>query len=411
MTAHSRHPHHAPGGSRDPGHDVIVVGGRVAGASTAMLLARAGLGVVLLDRGDYGTDSLSTHALMRAGVVQLSRWGVLPAVRAEGTPSVSKVVFHYAGDASVPVLLKPYAGVSALYAPRRHVLDRILVDAAADAGVDVRHGVGVTGLVRDDAGRVVGVRAEERGRSFNLRARWTVGADGIRSTVAREVGAPVLRQAAVRATVLYRYHGDLPTEGYEWSYGPGAGAGMIPTNDGETGVFVSTTPDRMRALRRGGVDDAFWRLLATAAPGQVARARRSTPASRMFGWSGVPGFVRRAHGPGWALVGDAGYFKDPVTAHGMTDALRDAELLAVALVEAVTGARDEAAALASYQRTRDAVSGRHFRATEEVARFSWDMDRIPALLREVSDAMSDEVELLASLPAATVAAASPDPRA
>ena len=128
-------------------YDVVVVGARVAGASTAMLLARAGLKVALLDRGDYGSDTLSTHALMRAGVLQLSRWGVLDEVVAAGTPPVDKTLFHYGDGDMVQVSIRSSRGVDALYAPRRFVIDRILVDAAAAAGVDVHHGVTVTELL------------------------------------------------------------------------------------------------------------------------------------------------------------------------------------------------------------------------------------------------------------------------
>jgi len=118
----------------------------------------------------------------------------------------------------------------------------------------------------------------------------------------------------------------------------------------------------------------------------------------MHGWAGVPGFVRRSWGPGWALVGDAGYFKDPITAHGMTDALRDAELLADAVVEAASGHRPEDATLADYQRQRDTLSRRMLEVTDQIAAYDWDMVRIRQLLREVSSAMADEVEALERLP-------------
>ncbi|HEU4514852.1 MAG TPA: NAD(P)/FAD-dependent oxidoreductase [Nocardioidaceae bacterium] len=380
-------------------YDVVVVGARVAGASTAMLLARAGLKVALLDRGGYGSDTLSTHALMRAGVLQLSRWGVLDEVVAAGTPPVEKTLFHYSDGDMVQVSIRSSAGVDALYAPRRYVIDRILVDAAAAAGVDVHHGVAVTGLSWSD-GRVTGLRAVSRtGAALALRARLVVGADGIRSVVAQQVGAPVEQQAAARAAVLFRYHADFCLAGYEWAYGGGAAAGMIPTNDDLACVFVSTTPERLRSMRRrAGTERAFAGLFEEAAPDLAPRLRMSTPAGRMLGWAGVPGFVRRSWGPGWALVGDAGYFKDPITAHGMTDAMRDAELLANAVVEAMSGARPEAEALAAYQRQRDALSSRLLAATEAIAAYAWDMSEIRQLLREVSSAMTDEVEALEALP-------------
>jgi flavin-dependent dehydrogenase len=380
-------------------YDVVVVGARVAGASTAMLLARAGLKVALVDRTAYGSDTLSTHGLMRAGVLQLSRWGVLPEVVAAGTPPVEKTLFHYADGDMVQVSIRKSPGVDALYAPRRHVIDRILVDAAAEAGAEVHHGFTVTGLLSGSDGRVAGVRGTGRdGTEAVLRSRITIGADGIRSVVADQVAAPVDRLGEVGGAVLYRYHTDFCVAGYEWAYGPGGAAGMIPTNDGRTCVFVSTTPKRMRAARRDGAEAAFESLFASAAPDQLPRLHMSTPTGRLHGWAGVPGFVRRSWGPGWALVGDAGYFKDPITVHGMTDALRDAELLANAVVETASGLRPESLALSAYQRQRDALSRSLFDTTEEIAGYDWDMTRIRKLLREVSSAMTDEVEALEALP-------------
>jgi 2-polyprenyl-6-methoxyphenol hydroxylase-like FAD-dependent oxidoreductase len=378
-------------------YDVVVVGGRVAGASTALLLARAGAKVVLVDRGRHGSDTVSTHGLMRAGVLQLLRWGVLPDVIAAGTPPVRDVIFHYADAEPVRVTLRPSAGVDALYAPRRHLIDRLLVDAAAAAGAEVLHETAATQLLRDPTGRVAGVRALGRqGDTAELHASFTVGADGLRSTVAEGVAAPVVWQGMTEGAVLYRYFGDLPAEGYEWAYGDRAAAGLIPTNDA-TCVFVATTPDRLRRLRRDGSEQAFSTVLATAAPTFVDRVAAASPASSLRGWAGARGFLRRCWGPGWALVGDAGYFKDPITTHGMSDAMRDAELLADALLAALSGS-PEAATLAAYERTRDSLSSQLFAVTEAVAAFDWDLDRVRLLLREVSSAMADEVDHLRALP-------------
>src|SRR5262249_20054095 len=151
-----------------------------------MLLARQGLRVLVVDRDRYGTDTLSTHALMRGGVLLLSRWGVLEPVLKAGTPPVRQTRFDY-GDDRVRVGIKPSPGVPALYAPRRTVLDRLLVDAARAAGAQIRYGVTVAGLLRGGSGRVVGVHGRDRaGAPFTAHARITIGADGIRSTVARE---------------------------------------------------------------------------------------------------------------------------------------------------------------------------------------------------------------------------------
>jgi flavin-dependent dehydrogenase len=382
-------------------YDVVVVGARVAGASTALLLARAGARVALVDRAQPGSDSVSTHALMRAGVLQLSRWGLLGQVVAVGTPPIRSTSFHYADGRSVRVSVRPSPGVEALYAPRRHLLDWLLVDAAAAAGVDVHTRTAVTGLRYDETGRVRGVRAaRQSGPGVELAASVTVGADGVRSTVARYVGASMVWPGRSRSAVLYRYVGGLPQDGYEWAYGPGAAAGLIPTNDGLTCVFVSTTPERMRIVRRRGVEQAFSSLLARAAPAARDRVAAAEAAGPIHGWGGMPGYLRQSWGPGWALVGDAGYFKDPITTHGMTDALRDAELLAAAIVDSTVGA-SEAVAFERYQATRDRLSSQLFLATEDVARYDWDLVGVEARLRRVSAAMSDEVDYLQKLPRPT----------
>lgn len=379
--------------------DVIVVGGRVAGASTALLLSRAGARVALVERAAYGTDTVSTHGFMRAGVLQLSRWGLLDQVVAAGTPPIRATTFHYSDGESVEVAIRPSPGVDALYAPRRPLIDGILVDAAAEAGAHIRHGTTVTGILRDGSDRVRGVRTQDRsGRTTDLRAAITVGADGIRSTVAEQVGAPFVRHGRFSSATLYRYYAGVETSQYEWAYGTNSAAGLIPTNDGLTCVFVSSTPTRLRAFRREGTSRAFETLIAVAAPGFTERVAAARPAGRIHGWGGHPGFVRLSRGPGWALVGDAGYFKDPLTTHGMTDALRDAELLSDAILETLTGVAAEASGLARYQATRDRLSQRLFDATESVASYAWDLDEVRGLIRNVSAAMTAEVKHLEALP-------------
>ena len=134
-------------------YDALVIGARCAGAAAAMLMARSGLIVLAIDRGDYGTDALSTHALMRAGVLQLHRWGLLTKIVAAGTPAVRAATFHYGND-PVEVPIAPTHGVDALYAPRRTALDRLLVNAASEAGAEVRHGYALAGLLHGSGGRV-----------------------------------------------------------------------------------------------------------------------------------------------------------------------------------------------------------------------------------------------------------------
>jgi flavin-dependent dehydrogenase len=377
----------------DTRYDVVVVGARAAGASTAFLLARAGLRVLLLDRGRYGSDTMSTHALMRGGVLQLARWGLLDAIVDAGTPAVRLTTFRYSTNV-VPVEIAPNFGVDALYAPRRTVLDRVLVDAASRTGADTRFGAAVTDLCRDRRGAVTGVVGRIRdGERFHAGARVIVGADGISSDVAALVAAPVERRGASASAVTYGYWADLETNGYEWNFRPGAASGVIPTNDGLACVFAGAPRERMR---RGAMETLIG-VARDSSPELATRlAQASAPREVRF-FRGHPGFVRRSWGRGWALVGDAGYFKDPITAHGLTDALRDAELLARAILE-VLGGVDEEVALAGYQATRDELSADLFEVTEVIAGHRWTDEEIAHLLIRLSRSMSAEVSALAALP-------------
>jgi flavin-dependent dehydrogenase len=370
-----------------PSYDAIVVGARCAGAATAMLLARGGARVLLIDRGDPGTDTLSTHALMRAGVLQLARWGLLDRVIASGAPAVRSATFHYDDDAQA-FPIRPRDGVDALYAPRRSVLDAILVAAAREAGVEVRHRTRLADLVRI-GGTVRGaVVTGSRATSAMVRAPLVIGADGLRSAVARLVGTAPYAVARNASTILYGYWPDLPADGYHWYWRRGATTGVIPTNDGATCIFVGAP--RLRELR-DDPDAGFRRVLAESAPELAARLAGVAP-DTLRPFAGVPGFLRPAWGPGWALVGDAGYFKDPLTAHGISDALRDAELLARAVLGGGAGA------LAEYQETRDALSLDLFAISDEIAGFRWDLPALQGLHRRLSRAMAGEVAHLAALP-------------
>jgi flavin-dependent dehydrogenase len=373
-------------------YDVIVVGARAAGAATAMLLARRSLRVLLLDRGPLGSDTLSTHALMRGGVLQLSRWGLLDRIIAAGTPPVTRTTFRY-GNENVTINIKPAHGVDALYAPRRTLLDPLLVHAAVDAGVEVRHSTSVSDVVRRD-GRVVGVHATTPDRvSAEFRAPLVIGADGIRSTVAKRVGAEFCRVGRHTTAATYGYWSDLLTDGYEWNYRPDACSGVIPTNDGKACVFVGGSPKR---IGRGGVK-LLVEVIAEGAPMLAERLRRASPPQGTRTWPGQPGYIRRCHGPGWALVGDAGYFKDPLSAHGLTDALRDAELLARAVSDGVGDDASLDLALEYYQSTRDRLSVPLFDVADRIASQQWDNTEIAHLLLRLSSAMTDEIETLAAL--------------
>jgi len=369
-------------------YDVVVAGARCAGASTAMLLARAGARVLVVDPQRRGSDTLSTHALMRGGALQLARWGLLERIADAGTPPVRTTTFHY-GGVPVEVAIKPRDGVGALYAPRRTLLDLVLVDAAEQAGARVMHGMAVTDLVRDAAGRVRGaVVSDAAGRLFDVAADVVVGADGLRSRVARLVHAEAEHTGRHAAACVFGYWPGLEVDGYHWHYRPGAAAGVIPTNGGETCVFVGLPPERFHGERWGGLEPLYRRVLSEAAPTLADELLASGAAPKLRAFPGAPGFMKRSTGPGWALVGDAGYFRDPITAHGITDALRDAELLAGAIL----AGSDET--LRNYQVRRDLVVRELMDVSDRIASFAWSMEEVQALHLAFSRSMAAGVEVV-----------------
>lgn len=366
-------------------YDALIVGARCAGAATAMLLARQGARVLLVDWAGPGTETISTHALMRGAVMQLSRWGVLSQITASGTPAIRQTTFHY-GDETISLPIKPSHGVQALYAPRRSVLDGALVAAARAAGVTVRYGTAFRNVLTDTQGRVVGAVLADRARNhFNVFADIVVGADGRRSTVARRVQAGSDTLARNATACLFGYMHGLPDTGTHWFYRPGIGCGAIPTNNGTHCVFAALPPQRFKAeARRARTTSNLAGFVAETNREFGALVARARLAGRLIGFTGQKGFVRRSWGEGWALVGDAGYFKDPLTAHGITDALRDAEILANAI------AAGSSEALAGYQSARDAISKDLFEITEEIAGLQWGMSRLKTLHLRLNAAMKHE---------------------
>lgn len=368
-------------------YDAIIVGARCAGAATAMLLARAGMRVLVVDHDAPGTDTMSTHALMRAAVMQLARWGLLEAIKAAGTPPIRAAEFIYGSERTIVPIL-PAAGTDALYAPRRTVLDKVLVQGADRAGAEIRYGVSCVGIKRGPDGRVCGARLRSGGGATEtVTSRFVIGGDGRRSTVARLLEAPVLWEAANSSACLFGYVGGLTNEGYRWYWAPGAAAGIIPTNDGLSCLFVSLPEDRAGELRQ---KDGAGLLVAAAL--DVPEIRQdilaAEPVSAPILFSGHRGRLRQATGPGWALIGDAGYFKDPISAHGITDALRDAEILARALI---ADRPDD------YPRLRDALSADFFRTTDQIAGFDWTLDEARGLHRQLNIAMKAEQDWISGL--------------
>ena len=373
-------------------YDAIIVGARAAGAATAMLLARHGLDVLVVDRSRYGADTLSTHALMRGGVLQLHRWGLLERVVDAGTPPIRNTTLIYGTD-RVDVAVKPAYGVDALYAPRRTVLDPIIVDAAAASGAELCYGVTVTDVQRDRQGRVTGiVGRDEDGRALRGRRghRRRCGRSSLhhRPPGRRSHRANRHRCHRRRLWLLVRARHrrlrvDLPTQRHRRDH-PHQRRPGLRLRRRHTGA------DRRRSARCPFTGSSP-RPPPTSPPG--SRPRPCPPGVRSF--PGRPGVVRRSWGAGWALVGDAGYWKDPLSAHGLTNALRDAELLARAITS--SSGEGSAGALANYQATRDALSAPLFDIADTIATQGWSDEEIPGLLLQLSAAMAEEVDELPAL--------------
>jgi flavin-dependent dehydrogenase len=328
--------------------DAIVIGGRCAGASTAMLLARRGRRVLLVERATFPSDVLSGHTIQPAGVAYLKRWGLLDRVRATGVPLTSRIRFDFG-----PIVLEgepvPVDGVTDAVCIRRTIFDTLLLAEAADAGADVRQGFTVKSLLWEN-GQVVGIRGRDAtGALVEERARIVVGADGVNSFVARAVDAQIYNEVPAKTVNVYTYWRGLDIDALELYTRPNRFFVATPTNDGLT--FVNqTVPVHEAGRYRGRMADAYMETIAEV-PYLADRLSRAERVER-FRWAPPgDGFFRVPAGPGWALVGDAGYHLDPITAQGMFDAFRDAELLAGAIDRGISG--DLGEELLAYQRLRD----------------------------------------------------------
>jgi flavin-dependent dehydrogenase len=347
-------------------YDAIVVGARCAGSPTAMLLARKGHRVLLLDKAAFPSDTLSTHYIHQPGVACLDRWGVLPEIAGSGCPPISSLMLDI-GPFALQGTPPPAGDVADAYSVRRTVLDHALVRAAAEAGAELRERFAVEELVFED-GRVAGVRGRDLGGGATVteRAPIVIGADGLSSVVARGVDAPTYNDRGALTCAYYSYWSGVEVDIAELYARPGNMIITAPTNDGQV-VVVVLWPNGEFHRVRSNIEGHFLAALELA-PGLAERVRQGTRTDRFRGTARLPNFYRRPYGDGWALVGDAGYHKDPILALGISDAFRDAELLADAVDDGLSGRRPLAAALADYERRRNELSADGFESTIEFAR-------------------------------------------
>ncbi len=387
-------------------HDVVVVGARCAGAATAMLLARAGHDVVMVDRAELPADRTSTHALARGAVVQLARWGLLEELLETGAPPIRQVSFHHAGTLTRRTV-KHSAGVDLLLAPRRYVLDDVLARAAVHAGAELLTGVTVTGALRDATGRVTGVVARDtQGRRLELTARLVVGADGVHSRMAGLLGAQTVARYAPGGGCVYTYVGDVPWNGFEFHVSENAFAGVFPTHDDQACVWLIRPTELLAPVLGAGArrSEAWLDALGTTTPELAERVRSGSVNAPVRGAVDLPNHRRRAAGPGWALVGDAGYHRDPITGHGITDAFRDAELLAEAADRLLQASQPHA--LAAYEAERNTAITDVFALTRALGGFP-EPETFLHLQARLSKALEREAQALAARPVPVGTAVAP----
>lgn len=348
-------------------YDAIVIGARCIGSSTAMLLARRGYRVLLVDRATFPSDIPHGHIIHRSGPARLARWGLLDRIVAGGCPAITSCISDY-GDLPLCSDNLVVDGVALGYAPRRYALDAMLIDAAAEAGVEVRTGRTVEGFLTD-GDRVTGVRM--RGRASDAvsseRATVTIGADGRHSRLAEFVGAPAYETTPPCTCWYFAYWADVPRQALEVYIRREHAVFAVPTNEGLFGIFVCWTAEQLPRVR-ADIESAFMTAV-DGIPELAAAVRAGRRVERFRGATDVPNFMRRPHGPGWALVGDAGLHKDPFLAMGICDGLRDAELLADALDDGFSGRQPLDAALAGYERARNEATTFDYQLNLRYARF------------------------------------------
>ena len=364
-------------------YDAIIVGARCAGATTAMLLARKGLKVLLVDRSTFPSEIPHGHFIHRHGPRRLHKWGLLERIVATGCPPSTSFTID-TDEIRLSGRDLVLGGVAFGYGPRRGALDQVLVEAAMEAGAEFRPGCAVQDYLTEEE-RVVGIRAADRtqGPTFEERAAIVVGADGRGSRLARVVRAAEYEVVPTLMCYFFSYWSDVPAAGLEIYIRQRRAIWAFPTNGGLFAIFIGW-PISEQSVVQSDVERHFLAALDLA-PELAARVREGHRAERFLGAANLPNFLRKSYGSGWALVGDAGCHKDPFMALGVCDALRDAELLAIAIDEGLSGKRPLESALSQYQRRRDDATMPDYRINLDRARFKPQADEELRLQRALVD--------------------------
>lgn len=345
-------------------YDVAVVGARCAGSPTAMLLARKGYRVLLVDKATFPSDTISTHFVHAPGIAKLKRWGILDKVVASNCPPVHSYCLDF-GLFSLTGYPPPIDGVATSYGARRTVLDKILVDAAVEAGAELREQF-IVEEVCFEGNRAAGVRGRSRsGTNITEKARLVVGADGLHSAIARMVGAPMTLAKPAVACCYYTYWSGVSAKRVELYPRNRRFMVAFPTNDDLVCTLMEWPQDEFHLVRTD-IEGYFMKTFELA-PGLAQRIRAGKREARFLGTGDLPNYFRKPCGPGWALVGDAGHHKDPNMALGISDAFRDAELLADAIDKGLSGHQPLDEALEDYERQRNQAARPAFELNFEAA--------------------------------------------
>ena len=323
--------------------------------------------MLLVDRDRFPSEmGQSTHLIHPLGVARLRAWGVLPAIEARAAPFTDwRVDMHGIVLEGAPPAVE---GHQTSHGPRRRLLDGVLAEAASAAGVEFRERTRAVDLLTRD-GRVAGLAmADRRGRRSDERARVVIGADGPTSLVARRVGARESHREPIVQSNIWTYWRGIALDHVRLYIRERAGAFAFPSSDGAVLVAANLMRDEFVRARRGR-ETAYYARLAEIAPDLREMVAGATQVDRLHAGC-TRGFVRRAAGPGWALVGDAGMKKDPVTAQGISAAFRCAEMLAEAVDDGLSGRRPLDDALTAYEAERDRWLMPFYRFTARLARFA-----------------------------------------
>ncbi len=344
-------------------YDAIVIGARCAGSPTAMLLARKGYKVLVVDRATFPSDTVSTHLIQPQGIAALRRWGLLDRLVATGCPAIDTYVFDFG-----PLVITGSPGTTdspVSYSPRRTILDKLLVDAAAEAGAEIRERFSVDEVMVSD-GQVTGIRGRDsNGASVTETARIVIGADGHNSLVARAVSPDRYHEKPPLLAGYYAYWSGLDMRGrFETYIRPRRGFAAMPTHDGMT-LIVGGWPYVEFESGKHELEKNFLSMFELA-PAFAERVRGAKRESRLLGMP-IPNYFRKPFGAGWALVGDAGYLKDAITAQGIADAFRDAESLVGALDAWMSKGESFQTVMSDHQAERDSHALPMYEFTTQLA--------------------------------------------